>query len=336
MTSHQPKKTILLSVIIVSYNTAKLTLATLESLANDLQASSLQEMSEIFIVDNNSKDDTVSQIKNWRSKKAATQFANIKLHVIENKDNLGFAHANNRGIEQAKGEYIFLLNSDTIVQPGACAQMIATFEKHPIEEATAHLSSYKSVTDRLGMVSAQLFNTDGTFQSQGGDLPSFASILPHFLFLDDIPLLGHFFPSTQQSQNKHSGLSAMGWVAGTAVMVRRALIDEIGPLDQNIFMYGEDMEWCIRAKKHHWDVVIDHDSKITHIGSASSNSSRAIIGEMKAYAYIWAKHKPLWQRPLLLTAIKVACVLRVMLFDTILRQPNRAQPYKELLTSSTL
>lgn len=69
MTSHQPKKTILLSVIIVSYNTAKLTLATLESLANDLQASSLQEMSEIFIVDNNSKDDTVSQIKNWRSKR---------------------------------------------------------------------------------------------------------------------------------------------------------------------------------------------------------------------------------------------------------------------------
>ncbi len=336
MTTQSSKKPIKLSVIIVSYNTAKLTLATLDSLVTDLQTSSLLATSEIFIVDNNSKDDSLAQIKNWQAKKASKHFPNLTLHIIENKDNRGFAYANNAGIEQAKGEYIFLLNSDTIVHPGACAQMISIFEQNPSNEATAHLSSYSSKTDKIGMVSAQLVNTDGSLQSQGGDLPSFASILPHFLFIDDIPFFGQFLPSTQHTQTQTTGLSQIGWVAATAVMVSRALIKEIGPLDQHIFMYGEDIEWCIRAKKHHWDVVINHDAKITHIGSASSHSSRAIIGEMRAYEYIWAKHKPLWQRPLLQASIKVACVLRIVLFGTILRQANRAQPYKELLTSSTL
>lgn len=323
-----------LSILIVSYNTAKLTLETLDSIAADLNSSTfrkkpLADQSEIIIIDNASSDDSVSQIKKWIAKNK------LKTSLIKNKENVGFAKANNQAIAASTGEFVFLLNSDTIVKPTALVRLLETFTQNPTDHTTAYVASHAGKLDRLGILAASLQNPDGSYQAQGGDLPNLLTLSTHLLFLDDIPFIGQFLPSTQ-----HTGKRALkprfdivqqGWVAATAIMVKRSLITDIGDLDSNIFMYGEDMEWCVRAQAHHWDVAINHTAQIMHYGSASSHSSRAIIGELTAYTYIWAKHKPQWQRIFLKALLKVGCGLRVLLFGTILKQPQRAEPYKQFL-----
>lgn len=321
----------LVSVIIVSYNTAKLTLAAVASVISDAKRSSLlKEQTEIIVVDNNSSDDSVELLSSL-SKSSA-----IPVKILAQKDNLGFAKGNNLGVEHSKGEFIFFLNSDATLEPGSLESMVVAFQQNPIHETTANdeLSGFK---DRIGMMAGKLLNLDGSDQYQGGDLPSLISLAGHQLLLDDIPVLGQFFPSTQHTghkgalmQQNNQQLISKGWVSGAALMVRKQLIDEIDGFDGNIFMYGEDMEWCLRAKKHHWDVCINQDAPVIHLGSASSTPRNAIAGELKAYHYIWAKHFPAWQLPLARIILQLGCLFRWFIFGTM-GQHDKANLYKELL-----
>jgi GT2 family glycosyltransferase len=157
--------------------------------------------------------------------------------------------------------------------------------------------------------------------------------------LDDLPLIGKYLPSTQhtgrRAQPPHTTTNLrpqlQDWVAATAVLIRSEVIKEVGVLDENIFMYGEDVEYCLRARHHQWDAAIDPEAKIIHLGSASSTSQNAILGELKGWVYIWSKHFPLWQVPLARLAIRVGCMLRVLLFGTITKQSQRADIYRRAL-----
>lgn len=323
-----------LSVIIVSYNTKKLTLQTIETAWKEAQSSSLARKTEIIIVDNDSQDGTVQAIGD------AFKSKNIK--VIANQHNKGFASANNQGIKIAQGKYIILLNSDTIVQKGSLSTMVETFENSPLDDKTANLANQKDKIDRLGILAPTLLNPDGTLQPQGGDLPTLFSLFNQMSFLDDLPIIGKLIPSTQHTGFRQSEklryhthdtrLIKRGWVGGTAMMIRKEVIDEIGLLDDAIFMYGEDTEYCMRADHHHWDVAIDPQAKVTHFGQASSCSANAIKGEFKAYLYNWSKHKPLWQIPLVKLTLKMGALLRILAFSTIKPDQKRCQIYKALIS----
>lgn len=310
----------LLSIIIVSYNTKALTVQTLESVFAEVDRSSkLRDAAEVFVVDNDSSDDSVEAIQKLTKKHS-------DLHLIENYDNLGFGSANNQAIKKAKGQFILLLNSDTIVQPGAFIELLSAFEKDPLDKGDG--------LHHFGILSAQLYNPDDTIQAQGGSFPTLFSLASHMLFLDDLPLIGKLFPSTQHTGRNqrisHSdSVHPQDWVGGTAMMIRKATFDEIGLLDRNIFMYGEDIELCIRAKSHHWRVGVVPNAKITHFGSASSSSKNAVIGELKGYLYIWAKHKPLWQRPFVKSLLLVGVYLRRFLFGTMIKDNTRSAIYRE-------
>ena len=318
-----------LSIIIVSYNTQALTLQTIESVFQSLRGSKkLLDTSEVWVVDNNSSDGTQAAVEALTKK-----YSN--LFLIKNTENLGFAAANNIAIERSTGKYLFLVNSDTIVQGNAIAEMVKTFESHPTDEQTAVLSSAKGKLDRLGILAAQLYNPDDTIQAQGGSFPTLGSLTTHMLFLDDIPGIGKILPSTQHTgQNArayHHSLYQLDWVGGTAMMIKRETLDEIGPLDTNIFMYGEDVEFCMRARHHHWDIAVLPSAKVTHFGCASSSSKNAIIGELKGYLYIWAKHKPLWQRGVVRRIILLGVYLRSLLFGRMTKDTVRAEIYTEAL-----
>lgn len=318
----------MLSIIIVSYNTADLTVQTIESAIQEIKNSSLlHKQTEILVVDNHSHDDSVEKLKKLTK---STQF---EIKLIVNTENLGFAQANNQAVTKARGKYILFLNSDTIVQPKSLEKMVESFEANPIDEASAVLETHYGKLDRLGILSPLLLQPSGDPQLQGGAFPSLGTILTHWLMLDDLPLIGKFFPSTQQKYlaQPRTPVLQYDWVPGTAMMVRRAVIDEVGSFDQNIFMYGEDVELCMRAKAHHWDIAIQQDAPIIHLGSASAGSSRAILGEIKGYLYIWAKHKPAWQMFWLKLILWSGCVIRRLLFGTMLRQPARAQIYAQAM-----
>jgi GT2 family glycosyltransferase len=321
----------LLSIIIVSYNTKELTIQALESVVQDLSSSKLlDQKSEIIVIDNNSEDDSVLAIKNL------SRNSPIPIAVIENPTNTGFAQANNFGVQRSKGKYILLLNSDVIVKIGALEKMVETMESIPLNESTAYISSRKGKLDRLGILAATLLNRDGTLQPQGGAVPTLLSVFTQMFFLDDLPIIGRLLPSAQHTgYNVRQSVQVTAeeatpypqdWVGGTAMLVRRVVFDEIGLLDQNIFMYGEDVELCMRARAHHWDVAIHPGAHITHYGSASSSSKNAILGEFRGFIFIWAKHKPLWQMPFLKLILRMGCLLRIFLFS-LLKKKEKASIY---------
>jgi len=317
----------LLSVIIVSYNTKALTLQAVTSVFTSIENSQiLKEQTEVWVVDNHSDDGSSDAL-------SALEKKYNHYHFIQNETNTGFAAANNLAMNNSNGKYLLLLNSDTIVLDNALEKMVECFEKSPIDQTTAVLERTFDKLDHLGVLSAQLINLDGTTQSQGGSFPSLISLAIHMTFLDDIPILGKLLPSTQHTgrnvKNGHDSIYQVDWVGGTAMMIRKEVITEVGLLDDSIFMYGEDVEFCMRAKNHHWDVAVLPVAQITHFGSASSSSKNAIIGELKGYLYIWSKHMPIWQRPLVKWLVQLGILLRVILFGTMIRDAHRAAIYKE-------
>jgi len=317
-----------LSVIIISYNTKELTLQAVKSVVSSIQDKKLLDQIEILVVDNNSQDDSVSALTKLKPT------LGVPLTVFKNSENLGFAAANNQAISISKGEFVLLLNSDTEVQPGALEELLAVFSKFPVSEISPYEARIDLPTDRLGIIACGLKNPDGSPQPQGGMLPNLLTLSSQMFFLDDLPIIGHFLPSTQQRDTSllesRKDLISFGWVAGTAMCIRRATIDEIGDLDENIFMYGEDMEYCLRANKHHWDVGIAPRSVVIHHKTASSSEENALVGELKGYRYIWAKHLPLWQRPFLEFVLRFAVILRIVVF-TIIGKGRTAHTYLKIL-----
>ncbi|NCN82899.1 MAG: glycosyltransferase family 2 protein [Candidatus Pacebacteria bacterium] len=292
------------TIIIVSFNTKDLTLQALHAVANSFPSTSnLKKSTEIIVVDNNSSDGSATAVE-----KLSTTFS-LPLKVLRNPKNTGFAHANNLAIKQAKGAIILLLNSDTQVQPGAIDQLYQTL--------------LLPANNKLGILAAALQNQDGSPQPQGGAMPNLWTLTNHLLMFDDIPVLGKFLPSTQHAGSK-------GWVAATAVAIKREVFDEIGLLDENIFMYGEDVEFCLRARYHLWLVGIEPQAKVTHLQAASSSKKSAILGELLGYKFIWAKHMPLWQRPIVNLIINLGVRLRWWIFATIGRR-EQADLYRDLL-----
>ncbi len=293
----------------------------------------LRQKTELIVVDNDSDDETVADLKQLSPQE-------LQLKIIENQQNKGFAQANNQAINRAEGDYILLLNSDTIVQPGALNKLITTFESTQDSLATAGLSSHAGQLDHLGILAATLTNPDGSIQPQGGSFPNLLTVGLHFLMLDDLPLIGQFLPSTQDTGQHFNPQKILNldrpyqkdWVGATAMLIKRQVITEIGQLDPNIFMYGEDIEFCLRAKNHHWDIALDPRAKITHLGSASSSSQQALLGEIKGYLYLWSKHKPDWQLYPLKTLIWLGCMMRLFLFGLILNQKKKAKVYQKALT----
>lgn len=321
----------LLSIIVVSYNTKDLTIQALESVFFQLQTQpKLAKQTEVIVVDNHSTDSSTIAVNNL------FQTTQIKSTLIKNKENLGFAKANNQAIKKSKGNFVFLLNSDTKLQKNCIKYLIDTFYKYPDNEITASLTSSKNKIDKLAIVAASLLNPDGTNQPQGGSYPTLLAVFSQMFFLDDIPFFGKFFPSTQ-----HTGLSQLqvvntdklikqGWVGAAAMMIKKSVLNKIGLLDKNIFMYAEDLELCLRAQNHHYDIVINPQAKVIHYGSASSSHQNAVVGEIKGLIYLWGKHKPNWQMPILKTILQFGCLLRIILFSLI-GQQKKVKIYQECL-----
>lgn len=324
-------KSTLLTIIIVSYNTKQLTLDALDSAARDCQRSSLLDgKSNIIVVDNHSQDDSLQALK------AYARASSVPVTLIANTQNVGFARANNQAIRQATtSEFILLLNSDAYVQPGALEKLVTSFLEYEQDE----------LNWPLGMVAATLINQDGTLQPQGGDLPSLLSLAYQMLLLDDLPLLGQFTPSIQhtgrratrrvQTTSTSTELVRMGWVGGTAVCLSTEMLQNIGLLDEEIFMYAEDIELCMRAHNHHWLVTQHPSSRITHFGQQSSSSQQAINGEIFGLLYIWSKHMPLWQVGPARLLIQVGLAIRAVLFSVLPGKRSAARVYADLLAKLT-
>ena len=306
-----------LSVIIVSYNTKELTLKTLASIEKSLtKNSSLAKDLEVIVVDNRSTDGSFEALKKFQSE-------SFNLKVVDGKENLGFGKANNLGFKYATGQYILFLNSDTTVHAGALEKLVTYYQNHQQDKK------------KLGFLAAQLLNVDGSWQSQGGDLPNLFTIFNTMFFLDDLPVIGKLLPAVQHTGRRFMAAEVerkpiikKGWVAGTAMMIYRDLFEDTHGFNPEIFLYGEDQEYCYRLHQLGYNHYILPAAQITHLGSASSSSKRAICGEIAGYFYFFRQYKSANQLVYLKAILWLAMMLRYVIFS-LKKDQTRAQIYAE-------
>lgn len=251
-----------LSVIIVNYNTKELLKNCLESIFRHTRGLEF----EVIVVDNGSEDGSDEYIKN---KKLKIKNTNKKLKIILNKKNLGFAKANNQGIRQAKGKYILLLNSDTLLKNNAFLKMVKFMEEHP----------------EVSVLGPRLLNSDGSFQASVGRFPNLPVVA--------VMLFREHFGGSGYVRRSPDKIGPVDWVMGAALMFRREVADKAGLMDERIFMYMDEVEWCYRIKKTGGKIMFYPEAEIIHLGGGSSKTGRKdpILNIYKGLIYFYQKHK---------------------------------------------
>lgn len=291
-----------LSVIIVNWNTKKLLEDCLRSVYRFTKGISF----EVIVVDNGSEDGSPEIV----SKK----FPKTKL--IENSDNLGFTKANNQGIKAAIGEYVLLLNSDTYL----------------IENSFKKLVVKARSLKNLGALAPLLLNVDKSTQQSVGFFPSLPQVFWWMSLIDDLPG-GTFlnpYHVDHDSFYKHEG--EVDWITGAAFMLPKKVVDQVGGLDEKIFMYGEDVEWSYRIKKAGFKIYFSPTTKIVHIarGSSGKISKNAILGEYSGVVYFYQKHKRVLSLQIVRFLLKMGALARFIIFSLLGRRET-AKYYAEAL-----
>ncbi len=292
-----------LSIIIVSYNTSDLLRKCLNKVYKSLSFGKIEKDSEVIVVDNASNDESIEMVKK--------NFP--KVEIIKNDKNLGFSKANNLGMKKSAGKYILLLNSDTEVNNDTFLQLL----------------EFIKTDDNIGVVGGKLLNHDGSLQPSAGFFPNLNKVFYWMFFIDDIPFLRKILkPYHAEDKSFYEKIQKADWVTGACFMVRRDVIFKAGLLDENIFMYGEEMEWFYRIKNNGYKVIYTPKAQILHLKGASGEfNSSGILEEFKAILYFYKKHKPSWQLYLVRFILKSGALLRIVIFGIIGRYKTRIPLY---------
>ncbi len=233
-----------LSVIIVNYNVEQFLEQCLNSAVKALEQCS----GEIWVVDNNSIDGSVDMVRE--------KFPQV--HLIANKDNLGFSKANNQAMRKANGEYVLLLNPDTVVEEDTFRKVVDFMDEHP----------------KAGGLGVKMLDGKGNFlpeSKRGLPTPSVA--------FSKIFGLSRLFPKSKKFGKYHLGyldkdeIHKVEILSGAFMMMRKTVLDEIGLLDEAFFMYGEDIDLSYRIIKGGYDNYYFPKTRIIHYKGESTKKS---------------------------------------------------------------
>jgi GT2 family glycosyltransferase len=227
-----------ISVIIVNWNSKDFLNRSLESIRENCSVRDC----EVFVVDNNSSDGSADLVRKY--------FPQVKL--IQNNENIGYAKANNQAIKESSGEYVLLLNPDTVLLP----------------DAIEHLLSFMRENPDAGIVGPRLLNEDGTVQPSGKRFPS----APQTILETFFQVCPRFHELMRKEYERHlifgrddfEHVAETDEVSGACLLFRRQVIEEIGLLDDGFFLYYEDVDLCYRTKLAGWKVFILPEAQVVH------------------------------------------------------------------------
>ena len=263
-----------LSVVFLSYNTRDLTRQALNSVlaaAEGLEA-------EIFVVDNASADGSADMV--------AEEFPQVKL--VCNEANVGFSAGNNVALRQVTGEYALLINTDTIVRRDALHAMVDFLDAHP----------------EAGACGCKILDPDGTLQldSRRG----FPTPLAAFCKMSGLSRLFPKHPLMARYHLTHldpEQTAEIEVLSGSCMMVRKSAMDQVGLLDEDYFMYGEDIDWCYRFHQAGWKIYYLPTTAIIHFRGESGRGTplKILYRKSRAMSIFVNKHMarryrffPLW------------------------------------------
>ncbi len=294
-----------LSIVIVSYNTRALTLSCLRCLYGELRLSGLDQKSEVLLVDNGSRDGSADAVR--------AEFPAVK--VIARGKNEGFGVANNRGMDQALGEWIVLLNTDAFPKPGALAALLTYGNSHP----------------EAAVIGPRLLNPDGTLQVSCWKFPT-----PLRAWLDcfglTVALSGHPFIGDYYYW-PHDRQRYVQFVVGACMLVRRAAYEKVGGFDPRFFFYAEETDWQKRLTEAGWRIAFTPDAQVVHLRAASREDKATVNPHLYRGADIYMqKHYGL----LGLLSMRLASILgnlTRMLFWSVVPREKLGQ--RKTLTAKT-
>ncbi len=251
------------SIIIVSWNTKHITCDCLKSVYE--QTSNIDF--EVIVIDNNSSDGSVDLIK--------AKFPEVIL--LANKENRGFASANNQGMAVARGRYVLLLNSDTIILDNAITKTVA----------------FADAQQQAGVVGCRVLNRDKTLQPSCFMFPSVLNMTLWVTYLFKLFPRSRFFGRERMTWWSRDDVREVDVLTGCFMLVRCKAIEEVGPMDEQFFMYFEETDWCYRFKKAGWKIMFTPCGQIIHLGGASSKQTRAPMVKQwrKSMLLFYKKHK---------------------------------------------
>ncbi len=253
----------MLSIVIVNYNTEKLLQGCLESIYAGANGTPF----DVWVVDNHSRDSSAEMVR--------SHFPKVKL--VENDTNLGFSRANNLVISQSESEYVLLLNPDTLVIGDSIDRMVKYMREHP----------------KVGIAGCKVLNADRTLQ-----LACRRSIPTPKVAFFRMTGLSRLFPKNPSLAKYNltycdpEETHEVDAVSGAFLMIRRQVVERIGPLDERFFMYGEEIDWCLRAKRAGWTVMYHPQAEIIHYKGESTkyNSRKAALEFYRAMYLFHKKH----------------------------------------------
>lgn len=253
-----------LSIIIVSWNVRDLVAACLKSLPLD------DPRVEVIVVDSASADGTPDIV--------AKDFPTVKL--IASPDNVGYARGNNLGFAAASGAYLFVLNPDTVVDPGAIDTLLAYLEAHP----------------DVGCVGPSLTYGDGTPQSSRRRFPSLKTAIFESTWLYKFAPRGLI--AAYYGEDWPIGeIVEVDWLVGAAMLFRAEAVRKVGGFDEGYFMYSEELDLCRRLKAAGWRIVHVPAAHITHYEGRSSSQVRLAthLRFNRSKIRYFRKHHGAWQ-----------------------------------------
>lgn len=245
----------LVSVIIVNFNAGNYLLDCVRSiLANDIPL-------EIFVSDNNSTDNSIALLQQVFPSEP-------RLTIQKNNTNLGFSRGNNAVLAKTQGEFILFLNPDCVLQKNTLQQMQSVMANYP----------------QAGMAGCLIYNPDGSVQTTSvRAIPTPWNTLVRVLHLNKL------FPHTKMFRGIDLGdhipttTTCVAGISGAFMWVRRAALEQVGSLDDNYFLYCEDVDWMMRFQQNHWQILFVPEVSIVHAKSISSQQT--------PFAVLWYKHR---------------------------------------------
>lgn len=228
-----------LSIVIVNWNTRRLLEACLGSLFESRSAWPF----EVWVVDNASVDGSRDLVRE--------KFPQARL--IANRENAGFARANNQAIRQSAGEYVLLLNPDTVVQPGALQALVDFLEARP----------------QAGAAGPRLLNPDRSLQVSCYPSPSLLREFWRMFHLEALRRYA-FYPMEGWSLAEPREVDVL---LGACLLLRRAALQQVGLLDEDYFIYSEEVDLCYRVKHAGWKLYWVPRAEVIHYGGESTQQA---------------------------------------------------------------
>ncbi|MEA2064899.1 MAG: glycosyltransferase family 2 protein [Patescibacteria group bacterium] len=274
-----------LSIVIVSWNVKELLKENLKAIFNSKETRNFSF--EIFVIDNNSADNTAEIIKK--------EFPQVKL--ITNNENLGFAKANNQGIKKAKGKFILLLNPDMRVMPETLENMVEWMNRH--KEA--------------GVAGCHLIKETGETILH---IRRYPTLLNQLAIVLKLP---HIFPkilSKYLMENfNYSREASVDSIRGSFFVIRREAIEKLGGLDERYFIWFEEVDFCRQVKNAGWKVIYTPTVEcVDYVGKSFSlvktnTTQKYFRDSMLKYFKKW---HPLWQYWILRAAWPIGALITLM------------------------